>query len=169
MLGEDDQVAQPLPDPNVIGLVLEEGLGAGGRHLGQRGHRVSTGPGHRERSLGCVGGEDLDLELSTGGPDALEEKHADRVGLLAGGTTRHPHTDRPAGPCGGDQRGNHLPVELLPGIGVAEKAGHGDHQIAVQRPQFLGLGIDDRDVVGEALEPRSRCRRAMRRRNIAFL
>ena len=152
MLGEDDQVAQPLPDPNVIGLVLEEGLGAGGRHLGQRGHRVSTGPGHRERSLGCVGGEDLDLELSTGGPDALEEKHADRVGLLAGGTTRHPHTDRPAGPCGGDQRGNHLPVELLPGVGVAEKAGHGDHQIAVQRPQFLGLGIDDRDVVGEALD-----------------
>ena len=69
----------------------------------------------------------------------FQQQHRKRKGLLARGAARHPDPNGFFGPLGFEQFRDHILRDFLERLGIAEKRGHRDQQIAEQRLRLIGV------------------------------
>ncbi|MEZ4601249.1 MAG: hypothetical protein R2940_15775 [Syntrophotaleaceae bacterium] len=149
--GEDDHFPQLAGNFVQTGAAAEVAAQASFIHLPGDALRVDPLPPDLQALGVDIGGKDLDLELPLHPVHQLQQHDGDGVGLLAGGTPRHPDPHRPVG----GMFLEHLLQFILQGgesLQIAEKAGDVDQQID---EQGLGLGsvaAQEAEVVFEALE-----------------
>ena len=97
-----------------------------GRHRLDGFGVVGRRPCLSQRILVDVGGIDLDPLPILGGAEGLGQQHRQAVGLLPGRTTCTPHPDRVIWWSAGQEFGNDVGLEVLPGVGIAEEGGDVD-------------------------------------------
>ena len=97
--------------------------------IGGNARRIETGPGRGNGPAVNVGGEDLDLVTLFQILHMLGKEDGQRIGLLAGRTTRRPDTDERACRFAFKKPGNDLFLKRLEGLRVAEEIGDADEQI----------------------------------------
>jgi len=115
-----------------------------------------------------VGGEDLHSELPLGvdGLRRLQKHDGQRIGLLSGGTTRHPSSKRLSGRAVGEQGWQGSIPQIIPGSGITEELGHPDQQFTEEEIEFLWVLLQVADVVRELVDlmnPHSALDPAMKR------
>jgi hypothetical protein len=69
----------------------------------------------------------------------LLQRNRERVGFLAGRTARHPDSDRVDWRSSIDDLGEDARLQLVEHLRVAEKAGHVDEQIVIQRVDLADI------------------------------
>ena len=84
---------------------------------------------------------------------ALLEHDGQRIGLLAGGTTRIPHPQGAvARPLLEQARESPSPAKEVEQPRVAEEVGHADQQFLVEQLDFLGILLEETNVPRQAVE-----------------
>ena len=91
---------------------------------------IAAAPCDRQRRLVDIGGEDLYFGARTVLFDLLAQHDCQRVHLFAGGTARHPDADRVGRAFAFEQARRHQLFQRLERLGVAEKIGDSDQQVA---------------------------------------
>jgi hypothetical protein len=146
---EHDALAERLRDLIAVLAQREEPLPALAADTGDLLFGIEAGARHLQRCLVHVGGEDLDVHRPAARGQRLVQEDGNRVGLLAGGATRHPHPDllvrlAPVHDLRDDPLLHHL-ERLL----VAEEPRHADEQVLVQgvelpriAAQLVQVGLD---------------------------
>ena len=98
-----------------------------------------------------IGGEDLQRMVRGGVHPLLRlaNRYRQRIGFFAGRAGRDPGAQRAARRVSRQQRRDHLGLELLPDLGVAEEAGHADQQLVKQQRRFLRVLAQVTDIIGD--------------------
>ncbi|MGC4120345.1 MAG: hypothetical protein QM765_38340 [Myxococcales bacterium] len=151
---EHHHLADLLADPEAALLLDEEAAQALGRDVGGDAVRVDAHACPVDGLAVEVGGEDLQGQVAARpvGLHRLAEDHGQRVGLLAGGAARDPGAQHAAGGAAGEQRRQHLPLQVLPGRRVAEEAGDADEQLLEQQVDLAGVVAQEAHVVGDGVD-----------------
>ena len=137
---EHHHFAQRLGDAVAAGLFDEETLQPLGREVLRQGLGVQAVACFLEQRLVQVGRKHLQLACVRRIFGNLHKRHRDRVGLLAGRAAQHPGPHRLFARHR-LQRGQHLVLNQVEGLGVAEEAGDADQRVGVQRVQLLGAAV----------------------------
>ena len=149
---EYHHLADFLADPVLAGILPEEAGQALRRHVAGNVCRIEplAGPGN---GIGVeVGGENLQFDpfLRLDPVDGFPEGDGQRIRLLAAGAAGDPGAQHIAGRVRADHRGQHVFLQPGPGGRVAEKLGDADQQLLEQQIDFLGIGLQENCVVGNA-------------------
>ena len=102
------------------------------------------------RRIAEIGGEDLNRPRGLGRVEKLEQRHGDRVGLLARRAARHPDADRRAVRLAADDRREDLALEILEHLRVAEEARDVDQDVAVERVGLAAVALEELRVLAAA-------------------
>ena len=139
MPGEDDALAQHLVDLDMLTQRMEVQRT---QAVGQRRHRgpvVHAAPGLLHRLQIQIGGEDLQRMIVQPVAQRIAPDHRHRIGLLAGGTARHPDPHRLAGRLA-RQHPPDLLDQVLEGQRIAPEGGDRDQRLARQRLDLARIG-----------------------------
>ncbi len=147
VLDEDAQIANRLVDP-VAAIGLDEvATAALFAHGPQRAVRVDAGAGLGDGGLAEIRPEDLD-RVGRVAQD-LEQRDAERIDLFAGRASGHPDADRCPGRLLLDDGRKDLPLQGVEDLRVAEERRDVDEDVFVKRPDFIGVPLEQRQVVLE--------------------
>ena len=146
MVGEADDVADRRVDHEAFSVGKGIALAQARRDVGQRRGGIAAGAGEGEHLFVDVGGEDLYRQRRPGCLERLGKQHRDRIGFLAAGAAGHPHPQVLVGRAGLDERDDCAGAQDLEQLGIAEKAGDVDEQVAQQRLAFVGAGAQPGEV-----------------------
>ena len=148
---EHDHLAQVVRDLVAARPLGEEPLEPARADELQLHLAVDPGAGVLERRLVDVGRQHLEPDLAVARREALAEQHRQRVRLLAGRAARDPDPELLVGRQLVDQRRDHLGLEPLERLRIAEELGDADQQVLVQRVELVGIAAQVVDVRGQAL------------------
>ena len=147
--GENNLFADLLEDLVTAVLALEKPLQPFGRNgLADFLLRIASAAGGRQGGKIVIGGEDLDAQLPAGLLHLFGQHHGQAVGLLARRAARDPDPDRRSRPGVFDDVCDNLLPEELPCLGLAEKFGHADQQVFLQKADLVGMLVEKPGVVG---------------------
>jgi hypothetical protein len=151
--GEHHHLADVGDDLVAARALQEVAREAVGRDVGDRLFAVDGAGRELDRAAMDVRGEDLH------GPVAvllgeLGEQDGERVGLFAGGAARHPDAQRGITRPTLHQLGQHLVLEHLERLFVAEEARHADEQIAVENVELVAALAEAVDVLVDVVDTR---------------
>ena len=148
MAGEQHGVTQLLPNPIVIAFTDEEATQPFLGDVGFDRSRVAALARRRERARVEIGAEDLDRRPQIVTRRFLQYQHRNRIGLLAGGATRHPDPDRIGRLHLVEQLRQHGQLQRLEHLGIAEECRDRDQEIAEQGGRLVGVIAQQAVVVG---------------------
>ncbi len=148
VLRERARVPEFLDDPERPVLPDEEPRQALRRDVLEDVVGVAAVPRRRHELAVDVRGEDLDRARELAGAQVLENEHRDRVGLLAGGATRHPDAHRRARVAAVEYRRQAESGEGLEGLRIAKEMRHPNREIPDERLRLSGVPLELLDVVG---------------------
>ena len=118
----------------------------------RRRHRVGDRrrvEARRETSIAVsldVGAEDLEVQLGRRLAGGVEQRHRQRVHLLAGRAAGDPDPQRRPCAAAREQGGQHLARERLERLGLAEEARHVDQEVLVEGARLLGAAAQQGQV-----------------------
>lgn len=146
---EDHVAAQLGRDLKTVAMRMKVELTQLLRHAIDTLVRVDAGARAFQRGAVNVGGE----HPKDGGPSPPPEHLGDRdrhaVRLFAGSAASDPDAQLVVASKPVDQSGQHVAIEDLERLLVAEESGHADEEIAVQRAQLDGILRDAIQVLAE--------------------
>ena len=169
MAGKDAQLPDSLADLVVAILADEEPPQAFRRDVDLDVIQVDAGPGLFQGCFVEVGGQDLDRRRSGSAVEELEQGDGQRIGFLAGRATGHPDPEHGPRRPAGHQGREHLLLQRLERLRVAEELRDADQEILVQVLDLGGIILEDREVVPGSCRFRRAMRRRMRRRIVDCL
>ena len=126
--GENDRLTQRLADAVATVLLDKESPQPFGRNLLHQRFCVKASTRLVQQGLVEVRRENLKGGRARGAFGVFSECHGQRIGFLAGGTTRHPDANRFSASLL-HEGGKDGPFENLEGFRVAEETGHADEQV----------------------------------------
>ncbi len=97
-----------------------------------------------------VGREYLEGNLSRTVAQAFEHDHGERVGFLTRRAPGYPGAEWPVAGVLADDAWDHVLLERLERVGLAEEAGHVDQNVAVERQDLVGIFPQEAHVVLDA-------------------
>ena len=156
LLGKHQHVADALVNAvgTAVGLGGEKARQAFRREVGGDAGRIQSGAGSGDRPAVDVGGEHLHRVVLLDGLHMLLQQDRNGIGFLAGGAAGRPDAHRGAGRLVVKELWNHLFLQHLEGLRIAEEIGHADQHVAKQRLhltrrllQVLDVAVDLVDLV----------------------
>ena len=130
LLGEDEQVADPLVDAVAAVLGGKKPGEPFGRDVGGDAGGIDAGARGGDRPAVDVGGEHLHRVTLLERLHPLDQKDGERIRLLAGRAAGRPDADRPASILARKKLRDDLFLEHLERLRVPEKVRYADEQVA---------------------------------------
>ena len=149
---EDAHVAEGLDHPVAAVHLGEEPLQAGRRDVLGDLREVVSRPRFLHGALGKVGAEYLEGGARPLLSRGFQQADDDRVDLLAGGATGHPHSQRRAGRPILQQARQHLARQHLEDARVSEEGSDRDQALLMQGLRLVRVGLEVARVLFERLD-----------------
>src|SRR5215472_17870061 len=146
---EDAHVAQFFDDAICPGFVDKEAPEPLGRDFLDHARRIPCPPRDTHRNFVDVGAKDLDLWRRRGFLQMLAQQDRDRINLLAGRATGDPDAHFVIRTFVLEQLWDDQCLERLKSRSIAKEIGHADQQVAKQRTDLVGLGLQTLGVIIE--------------------